>query len=139
MNENETQFSKYLETLRAELDDIKGHYDCFQKLADAQSNYNEEMNKAPSFWGTTIRAHLGMCLYGLMRLLVDNKDSLTIHKLLNYAENNNQTLFKATRLSGTIPSEEYHKHFAELQREYQGKIPQRLEQDRADLKHAADS
>ena len=144
----ETEFLQYLNALYIEVSRAKTHYEIYRELLTALEKNNREMNQAPGFWQRTTTAHLKAGLYPLERLLVENKDSLSIQKFLSYVESN-QDLFEMPRFltpqvigfregvedSGATDRlrEDAKAKYTEKQRKLQETLPERLKKDRAKL------
>ncbi len=68
----EEKFLKYIDALEYELSKIKTHYEIFKEISEAvDGEFYREFQQAQSFWIRTVFAHLDVCLFGLMRILVD--------------------------------------------------------------------
>jgi hypothetical protein len=59
-----------------------GHWDLLKKLDAAISDYREEMTQSEEIWGFTLSAHYDVVLFYLSRLYDQDRDALSLERLL---------------------------------------------------------
>jgi hypothetical protein len=85
----EEQFIKYYDRLILETLHARAHINLWERLEKYKTTgYVDELNQARYFFTFTIKAHLDNVLLTLSRIIDTHKDSLTIWKFLDFAEQN---------------------------------------------------
>jgi hypothetical protein len=96
----EEQFLKYHDKLRDELNTAYTHHEICKTLRKLMSNYLEEFNTAPSFFGLTIDAHLFATIMSLNRFIDDHANAFKLKRFFKLIEQN----------LNIFSDEEYEKH-----------------------------
>lgn len=86
--DEEVRFKTYHDSLRRELNNANWHFTVFEHLDKLRGEYKEEMLEALEFWGLTQRSHFLDTIMRLNKICDNDPDTINIHKLLNYAEQN---------------------------------------------------
>ena len=87
-SEQESQFVKYHDKLRSELNNISEHFEISNNLATLGHDYVPELNIAPTFFMFTLDAHRFATLMGINRLLDTDPHHLSIYKFLRFLKGN---------------------------------------------------
>ncbi|MGA9049366.1 MAG: hypothetical protein WB588_10270 [Dehalococcoidia bacterium] len=87
-SEQESQFIKYHDKLRSELNNISEHFEISENLAKHGSNYVPEINIAPTFFMLTLDAHRFATLMGINRMLDTDPHHLSLYKFLRFIRDN---------------------------------------------------
>jgi len=87
-SEQESQFIKYHDKLRSELNNISEHFEISENLAKLGSNYVPEINVAPTFFMLTLDAHRFATLMGINRMLDTDPHHLSLYKFLRFIKDN---------------------------------------------------
>lgn len=89
LSQQERLFQKYYDRLIWETLHARAHLKLWERLEKFKAtSYLDELNQARHFFTFTIKAHLDDVLLTLSRILDRHEDSLSIWKLLNFAEQN---------------------------------------------------
>ena len=88
LTDAEIQFKKYHDSLRRELNNTNWHFLIYKQLDELREEYKREMTEASVFWGLTMRSHFFDVIMRLNKICDDDKDTVNIHTLLDFAEQN---------------------------------------------------
>jgi len=84
----EEQFLKYHDRLRDELNRAYTHHEICKTLKKLVSNYINEINEAPSFFGLTIDAHLFATIMSINRFIDEHARAFKMEKFFVFIERN---------------------------------------------------
>lgn len=87
-SDEEARFKAYHDSLRRELNNANWHFTIYKHLDKLRGEYKKEMLEATVFWGLTQRSHLFDTIMRLNKICDNDKGTVNIHTLLNFAEQN---------------------------------------------------
>lgn len=88
LTKEEDLFEKYYHRLRRELNNAYWHFIIYKQLDGARGKYHNELMQAPEFFSLSERSHFLDAILRVNRICDDDRESLNIFKLLNYANTN---------------------------------------------------
>ncbi|MFC1939001.1 hypothetical protein ACFLWM_02480 [Chloroflexota bacterium] len=107
-NKKEKRFQRDYNELILQTLHARAHLELWEQLNDYKDNYLRELNQAPHFFQFTMLAHYSDALLTLSRILDEHKDSLSVWKFLNFAEQN-RDIFSNEAFAQRMRQKPYHK------------------------------
>jgi hypothetical protein len=90
LTKKELIFKKYYDRLRVELHNAYWHFVIYKQLDKARREYPNELMQAPEFFSFSERSHILDAIIRVNRICANDRYSLNIIKLLNYAKTNQE-------------------------------------------------
>jgi len=131
----EEEFSRYHDKLRRELNQANWHLSVVRYISNSSSEYLQELNQSPAFWGLTITAHMYSVLMRLNNFFTRNKPKEDAHlhmpSFLTFVEKNRE-IFSAEAFKRRLRTVG---RYDEIAAEFKPSItPEKVQQDRQKLR-----